>query len=247
MGQRRTRLDVELVRRGLAKSRERAQQLILAGRVRVNSRPATKADMNVDSSVPIDVLPWEKEYASRGAYKLLAALDYFRLHLEGRRALDVGASSGGFTDVLLRRGVSSVIALDVGYGQLALRLRQDPRVIVKERTNIRYVTQDDIPYAPDLVTIDVSFISLRLVLPPVLKLMSRPGDVIALIKPQFEVGKGNVGKGGVVRDPSLQLAARDEILNFARSIGLEVIGSLESPILGDKGNKEFLTLLHLEQ
>src|ERR1700722_17201879 len=163
----RTRLDLEMTRRGLAESREGAQRLIMAGRVRVNSRPASKADLRVDAETPIAVVGSASEYASRGGYKLAAAIDHFHIDVTGRRALDVGASTGGFADVLLQRGATSVIALDVGYGQLADRLRRDARVVVMDRTNIRNVTSDDLRYPPDLVTIDTSFISLRLVLPAV--------------------------------------------------------------------------------
>ncbi|MGD0074866.1 MAG: TlyA family RNA methyltransferase [Candidatus Binataceae bacterium] len=243
-GAARGRLDVEMARRGLAESRERAQRLILAGRVRVNSRPAAKPDLRVDAATDIAVIPTQ-EYASRGAYKLLAALDHFAVQVEGRSALDVGASSGGFTDVMLRRGAAHVIALDVGYGQLAHRLRDDPRVTVMERTNIRSVTIEDLPYRPDLAVIDTSFISLRLVLPAVIGLVATPADIVALVKPQFEVGKGSVGKGGVVRDEALRLRALAEVLGFAAGIGLEVVGSIESPITGPAGNREFLAVMRL--
>src|SRR5216684_4094096 len=179
------RLDTEMARRGLAPSRENAQRLIMAGRVRVNSRPAAKADLRVDSTTPIAVVGIVAAYASRGAYKLLAALDHFAIDVAGRLALDVGASTGGFTDVLLQRGAAHVVALDVGYGQLAERLRTDPRVMVLDRTNVRYIEVKDLPYRPDLVVIDTSFISLRLVLPAILRVVAAAADVIALVKPQF--------------------------------------------------------------
>ncbi len=239
----RARLDVEIVRRGLAHSREQARRLVLAGRVRVDSRPAAKPDLAVDPTSRIEVFQTADAYASRAAYKLLAALEHFAIDPTGRLALDIGASSGGFTDVLLRRGAASVIALDVGYGQLAMHLRRNPRVVVRERINIRYVGPADLPFVPDLVTIDVSFISLTLVLPAVLRLMGRPGEIIALIKPQFEVGKGKVGKGGVVREPELRIEARDSVLSFARTVGLQVVGAIDSPLAGAKGNREFLTLM----
>jgi 23S rRNA (cytidine1920-2'-O)/16S rRNA (cytidine1409-2'-O)-methyltransferase len=239
----RERLDSAMARRGLATSREAAQRLIMAGRVRVNSQPAAKPDLRVSADADIVVLAGAPEYASRGALKLIAALDHFSIPVEGRRALDVGASTGGFTDVLLKRGAAHVIALDVGYGQILERLRVDPRVTILDRTNIRRVTAGDLPYAPDLVAIDTSFISLRLVLPAVLALAAPKADVIALIKPQFEVGKGKVGKGGIVRDPALRLAAALEIIAFARGLGLSVEGPIESPIEGAKGNREYLVVM----
>lgn len=243
----RSRLDVEMARRGLAPSRETAQRLIMAGRVRVNSRPADKADLRVDSETDIAVIGSEPEYASRGAYKLIAALDHFPIQVEGRHALDVGASTGGFTDVLLKRGAAHVIALDVGYGQIVDRLRTDPRVTVMDRTNIRMVRADALPYAPDLVAIDTSFISLRLVLPAVLALVGPKAEIIALVKPQFEVGKGKVGKGGIVRDDALRHEALEGILQFAREAGLEIIGAIDSPIEGAKGNREFLVAMKFER
>jgi 23S rRNA (cytidine1920-2'-O)/16S rRNA (cytidine1409-2'-O)-methyltransferase len=240
----RSRLDVEMTRRGLSESRESAQRLIMAGRVRVNSRPAAKPDLRVDSSAEIVLVGAHPEYASRGGYKLAAALDHFVLGVEGRHALDVGASTGGFTDVLLKRGAAHVIALDVGYGQLAERLRTDPRVTVLDRTNIRYVEVKDLPYRPNLVVIDTSFISLRLVLPAILRVVAATANVIALVKPQFEVGKGKVGKGGIVRDEALRREALDGVLKFASEIGLRIIGAIESPIKGASGNQEFLAMFH---
>jgi 23S rRNA (cytidine1920-2'-O)/16S rRNA (cytidine1409-2'-O)-methyltransferase len=239
----RTRLDLEMTRRGLAESREGAQRLIMAGKVRVNSRPASKADLKVDADTEIAVVGAASEYASRGGYKLAAAIDHFRIEVAGRRALDVGASTGGFTDVLLQRGATSVIALDVGYGQLAEKLRRDSRVIVMDRTNIRNVAPADLPYAPELIVIDASFISLRIVLPAVLAIAAPKAEIVALVKPQFEVGKGKVGKGGIVRDAALRKEAVDSILVFARAAGLEVAGAIESPIHGAAGNIEYLTLL----
>jgi 23S rRNA (cytidine1920-2'-O)/16S rRNA (cytidine1409-2'-O)-methyltransferase len=242
----RTRLDLEMTRRGLAESREGAQRLIMAGHVRVNSRPAAKADLKVDAETTIEVIGAASEYASRGGYKLAAAIDHFQVEVAGRRALDVGASTGGFTDVLLQRGAASVIALDVGYGQLAEKLRRDPRVTVMDRTNIRNMTPGELPYVPDLIVIDVSFISLRLVIPAVIELAAPTAEIIALVKPQFEVGKGKVGKGGIVRDEALRKEALDGILAFAREAGLQVVGSIESPIHGAAGNLEYLALLRKE-
>ena len=240
----RSRLDLEMTRRGLSESRESAQRLIMAGRVRVNSRPAAKPDLRVDSSAEIVLVGAPPEYASRGGYKLVAALDHFVLGVDGRHALDVGASTGGFTDVLLKRGTAHVVALDDGYGQLAERLRTDPRVTVLDRTNIRYIEVKDLPYRPDLVVIDTSFISLRLVLPAILRVVAADADVIALVKPQFEVGKGKVGKGGIVRDEALRREALDGVLKFASGIGLRIIGAIESPIKGASGNQEFLATFH---
>ncbi len=239
----RTRLDLEMTRRGLTDSREGAQRLIMAGKVRVNSRPATKADLKVDADTAIEVVGGASEYASRGGYKLAAALDHFQVEVAGRRALDVGASTGGFTDVLLQRGAASVIALDVGYGQILEKLRRDPRVIMMDRTNIRNVTPIDLPYAPELIVIDTSFISLRIVLPAVIALATPSAEIIALVKPQFEVGKGKVGKGGVVRDEALRTEALEGVLAFAREAGLAVAGAIESPIHGAAGNIEYLALM----
>ncbi len=241
------RLDLEMARRGLAVSREGAQRLIMAGRVRVNSRPALKPDLKVDERTAIALVGGGQEYASRGGIKLAAALDHFAIDPAGCRALDVGASTGGFTDVLLRRGATSVIALDVGYGQLAERLRRDARVTVLDRTNIRHTKPDDLPSVPDFVVIDVSFISLRTVLPAVLKVCASATRIIALIKPQFEVGKGEVGKGGIVRDDTQRRQAVDEVLEFAAGLGLEVIGSMESPIRGAAGNREFLAVMRWDE
>lgn len=237
------RLDMEMARRRLAHSREQAQRLIMAGRVRVNSRPAAKPDLRVDSGTPIAVVGDAAEYVSRGAYKLLAALDHFAVNVARRLALDVGASTGGFTDVLLQRGATHVIALDVGYGQLAERLRTNNRVTVVDRTNIRYVTIADLPYSPDLVVVDTSFISLALVLPAIIKLVASAADIIVLIKPQFEVGKGNVGRGGIIRDQFQRQRAVEQVLDTARKLGLDVVGAIESPIQGASGNHEYLALL----
>ncbi|WP_370655503.1 TlyA family RNA methyltransferase [Candidatus Binatus sp.] len=239
----RFRLDAEIARRGLADSREIAQRLIMAGRVRVNSQPAYKADLKVDSATQISLTAGTPEYASRGAYKLIAALEHFGLSVEDRLAMDVGASTGGFTDVLLRRGVKGVIAIDVGYGQLAMKLREDPRVTIMDRMNIRLVTKAELPYTPNLVAIDTSFISLRLVIPAVLPLIKAPADIVALIKPQFEVGRGRVGKSGVVRDENLRRETVAGIIKFAEEIGLEVAGAIESPIEGAAGNREYLALM----
>lgn len=236
----RARLDAEMARRGLAESRERAARLIMAGRVRVNSRPAAKPDLRVDETMEIVVIGAADEFASRGGYKLAAAMDHFAIDAAGRRALDIGASTGGFTDVLLRGGAARVVALDVGYGQLADRLRRDARVTVMDRTNIRHVDRSALPYRPDLVVIDVSFISLKLVLPLARDLAAPSATIIALVKPQYEVGRGMVGKGGVVRDERLRAAALQNILEFAAAQGLLTRGAIESPLAGAAGNREYL-------
>jgi len=232
----RRRLDQALVERGLAASRERAQLMVRAGLVRVSGMMTERPDQMVAADQAIE-LTGARDYVSRGGEKLAAALDAFAVEPRGRRCLDVGASTGGFTDVLLQRGAERVIAVDVGYGQLAWNLRQDPRVIVLERVNIRRL--DQLPVPADLAVIDVSFISLRLVLPRVRDLLSPPGDVIALVKPQFEVGKGAVGKGGVVRDPMQHQQVLEAISDFARELGYLVAGQMPSPIQGAKGNREF--------
>jgi 23S rRNA (cytidine1920-2'-O)/16S rRNA (cytidine1409-2'-O)-methyltransferase len=237
------RLDLEMVGRGLAPSRESAQRMVMAGRVRVNSRPALKPDLKVSEETSIKLVGGESEYASRGGLKLAAALDHFRIDPAGRRALDVGASTGGFTDVLVRRGAEHVLALDVGYGQIVDRLRRHEHVTVIDRTNIRLLKPGALPYAPDLVTIDVSFISLRLVLPVVVELCAPEFEIVALIKPQFEVGKGKVGKGGVVRDDELRNQSVEGILKFAAGMELEAMGVMESPIRGAAGNIEYLTAI----
>jgi 23S rRNA (cytidine1920-2'-O)/16S rRNA (cytidine1409-2'-O)-methyltransferase len=236
----RRRLDQLLVDRGLVSSRERAQALVRAGLVRVAGTPMSRPDQLVAADLAIEVAGGTG-YVSRGGDKLAAGLDAFRIDPRGRCCLDVGASTGGFTDVLLQRGAERVIAVDVGYGQLAWSLRQDPRVIVMERVNIRHL--DRLPQPADLGVIDVSFISLRLVLPRVRQLLSPPGETVALVKPQFEVGKGAVGKGGVVRDPAQHEQVLDELRRFAGEIGYQVAGQLPSPVLGTKGNREFLLYL----
>jgi 23S rRNA (cytidine1920-2'-O)/16S rRNA (cytidine1409-2'-O)-methyltransferase len=236
----RIRLDQALVAQGLVTSRERAQTMVRAGLVRVDGHEVDQPDRLVDPTVGLE-LRGSSDYVSRGGEKLTAALDAFRVSVGGRACLDVGASTGGFTDVLLRRGATSVIALDVGYGQLAWALRQDPRVTVLERVNIRYVER--LPASVDLAVIDVSFISLRLVLPPLHRLVAIPADVIALVKPQFEVGKGAVGKGGIVRDPDQHRSVLRALSEFAAASGYEVLAETPSPILGAKGNREFF--LHL--
>ncbi|HXH07133.1 MAG TPA: TlyA family RNA methyltransferase [Vicinamibacterales bacterium] len=245
-GTSRRRLDLALVDRGLAASRERARALVLAGRVRVNDRPATKAGMLVGPDDRLALTAPDHPYVGRGALKLAHALDAFGIVVAGRTALDIGASTGGFTEVLLERGAARVVALDVGRGQLAWRLRTDPRVVVLEGLNARHLTPDRLPADLrrfGLVTIDVSFISLRLVLPVVPPLVEPQADVVALVKPQFEAGRHEVGRGGVVRDPGVHARVIEEIAAAADRIGLTRLSVEPSPIAGAEGNVEFF--MHL--
>lgn len=239
------RLDKLMVERGLAPSREKAQALIMAGQVVVGDHAVDKSGHQVPNDVEIrikgDVLP----YVSRGGLKLRKALDQFGLDVNGLLAIDVGASTGGFTDCLLQAGALKVFAVDVGHGQLAWKLQQDPRVVNIEKTNIRYLTPEKLGETPDLAVIDASFISLSKVLPATQLLVKPGGRIIALIKPQFEVGKGEVGKGGIVRDPAAHRKVIEEVSRSAQEMGLSVAGLCESPITGADGNREFLILLDL--
>ena len=241
------RLDTLLVDRGLATSRERARALILAGSVRVNGQPVTKAGTSVPADAEVTVATPDHPYVGRGGLKLAHALDTFAIPVADRTALDIGASTGGFTDVLLQRGARRVVALDVGHGQLDWKLRNDPRVDVIERKNARTLTPSDFPgRAPfQIVTIDVSFISLRLILPVVPPLLDAAGDVVALVKPQFEAGRAEVGKGGIVRDPAVHARVLEDVEATADALGLRRAGTSESPIAGMEGNREFL--LHLQK
>lgn len=240
------RLDKLMVERGLAPSREKAQALIMAGQVVVGDHAAEKAGQQVTAKVEIrikgDLLP----FVSRGGLKLEKGLVTFGIDPDGRIAIDVGASTGGFTDCLLQRGAAKVYAVDVGYGQLAWKLREDPRVVVMEKTNIRNLQPEQLEPLPDLAVIDASFISLNLVLPPTLLLLKKPAEVIALIKPQFEVGKGAVGKGGIVRDPRLHDEVLANMEHLAAGLGAELLGICDSPITGADGNREFLMGLRVE-
>lgn len=238
----RERLDKLLVQRHLVASREEGRGRILAGEVLVDALPVTKAGALVDENADLRLKPVSL-YVSRGGTKLEKALGEFEIDVTGKIALDVGASTGGFTDCLLAHGARRIYAVDVGYGQLDWKLRNDPRVIVFERTNIRYLSLSELPGPADLATIDVSFISLRLVLAPVKSLLRSGGEIIALIKPQFEVGKGKVGKGGVVRCPDEHRRVIAEIEGAAQSLGFVTQGMTESPLLGPKGNREFLIYL----
>jgi 23S rRNA (cytidine1920-2'-O)/16S rRNA (cytidine1409-2'-O)-methyltransferase len=236
------RLDNLLVLRGLAESRSQAQSLVLAGQVRVNGQVVSKPGTKVPTEAPIEVresLP----YVSRGGLKLAAALDAFDVPVSGAVCADVGASTGGFTDCLLQRGAARVYAIDVGYGQLAWKLRQDERVVVMERTNARYL--DMLPELVQIVTIDVSFISLSLLLPSVVCWLDYGADVVLLVKPQFEAGREQVGKGGVVRDPAVHRQVLEKVAGYATARGLAVCGLIRSPITGPAGNVEFL--MHLRQ
>jgi len=237
------RLDKLLVERGLAASRERARALILAGLVVVGEHAVDKAGAQFPHDIPLRLKGKDIPYVSRGGLKLEKALDLFPVDVSGRIAMDVGASTGGFTDCLLQRGAAKVFAVDVGYGQLAWKLRDDARVVNLERTNIRHLKATQLETLPSLAVVDASFISLSHVLPATLSLLNSTAEVIALIKPQFEVGKGEVGKGWVVRDPEKHARVVEEIQALALSLGCTVLGVTESPILGPKGNREFLIWL----
>jgi len=234
------RLDVLLVERGLVKSREKGRRLIMAGHVLVEGRVVDKPGMRFPQNAEIR-LKAELPYVSRGGVKLEAALDRFDLLVEGAIAADVGAGTGGFTDCLLKHGARKVYAIDVGYGQLAWELRRDPRVVVMERTNVRYL--NSLPERIDLATVDVSFISLKLVLPNVVNWLKQRGDIIALVKPQFEAGREKVGKGGIVKDPMVHRDVLLDFLSWAEEFGLTVRGLIPSPIKGAAGNVEFLAHL----
>jgi len=242
----RERLDKVLVDRGLAASRERARALIMAGNVIVGDHTETKPGTQVAADIAISLKEEDHPYVSRGALKLIKGLDQFAIDPAGKTALDIGASTGGFSDVLLRRGAARIYAIDVGYGQLAWTIRQDPRVVVLERHNVRTIDLALVPEPCDLAVIDVSFISLALVLPRVRELLQPPAGkpVIALVKPQFEVGRALVGKGGVVRDPAARRAAVDGVRRWAADHGFTAGDDVESPITGPAGNVEYLLLLH---
>lgn len=235
------RLDLLLVERGLAESRAKAKALVMAGVVFSNERRLDKAGESFPEDTPLEVRDRGHPWVSRGGLKLEHALHEFGIDIDGRIALDIGASTGGFTDVLLDRGAAKVYAVDVGHGQLAWKLRCDERVIVRERTNARELSQELIPDSIDIIVCDTSFIGLETVLPASLSLAAPGAYLIALIKPQFEVGKGRVGKGGVVRDTALHEEVCDRIHDWLSSLpGWSVVGLTESPILGPKGNREFL-------
>jgi 23S rRNA (cytidine1920-2'-O)/16S rRNA (cytidine1409-2'-O)-methyltransferase len=234
---RKERLDVLMVEQGLADSRQQAQRLIMAGQVAVGDRVVDKPGTRVPVTTAMTV-KGRLSYVSRGGFKLAAALDAFGLDVHGWIVADVGASTGGFTDCLLQRGAARVYAIDVGYGQLAWKLQQDPRVIVMDRTNARHL--ENLAEPVHLATIDVSFISLKLILPAVLGWLREGGEIVALVKPQFEAGRGQVGKGGVVRDPAVHQQVLENLATWAASEGMGLMGLIRSPITGPAGNVEFL-------
>jgi 23S rRNA (cytidine1920-2'-O)/16S rRNA (cytidine1409-2'-O)-methyltransferase len=236
------RLDQLVFDKGIAPSRERARALILAGQITVNGQPATKAGTQVATEAEVTLIAPDHPYVGRGGVKLAHALDAFAIDVAGRDALDIGASTGGFTDVLLQRGAARVVALDVGHGQIDWTLRNDSRVVVVEGFNARRLTLADLPGTVDIVVIDVSFISLRQILPVVPPLLKPRGDVVALVKPQFEAGRAEVRKG-IVRDPGIHARVLEVVSAAATAVGLDVVASVPSPITGAKGNQEFL--LHL--
>ena len=242
---RRSRLDAELVRRGLARSREHAAILIAEGRVAVSGRAATKPATGVEPDTPVVVRTDADQptWVSRGAHKLIGALDALPVPVEGRRALDAGASTGGFTEVLLRRGAAQVVAVDVGYGELAWSLRTDDRVRVLERTNVRTLTPEAVDGPVDLVVADLSFISLRLVLPALTSCAREDADLLLMVKPQFEVGRERLGAGGVVRNPEHRVQAVLDVARSATELGWGTAGVVASPLPGPAGNVEFFVWL----
>ncbi|HIJ60115.1 MAG TPA: TlyA family RNA methyltransferase [Nitrospirae bacterium] len=232
------RLDKVIIKNKLACSREIAQELILQGKVTVNGIVSKKTSTLVKPNDKISIIE-EPKYVSRGGYKLMGAIDKFKISLTGKAALDVGASTGGFTDCLLQKGIQTVYCVDVGYGQLAWKIREDKRVKVLDRTNARYLTNEMLPELVDIAVIDVSFISLKLIVPTIIKLLHNKGEILSLVKPQFEVGKIFVSKGGIVKEESKRIEALQDICSFYEGIGLEIIGTMESPIKGTKGNVEY--------
>ncbi|MDR1989462.1 MAG: TlyA family RNA methyltransferase [Acidobacteriaceae bacterium] len=243
MAKGKTRLDLLLVERGLAPSRERAKALILAGQVSVDGQIVSKAGTDISSTAIVALTTPDHPWVGRGGIKLAHALDVFAIAVNGRRALDVGASTGGFTDVLLQRGARDVVALDVGHGQLAWKLRTDPRVVVREGVNARALTSADVPHRVSMVTIDVAFISLSHIFPALPPFLDAPADIVALVKPQFEAGRADVGPGGLVTDPAIHDAVIQRVTAEAEHQGWTRIAMTPSPIAGATGNREFF--LHL--
>lgn len=238
-----TRLDVLLTERGLQESRQRAQATIMSGQVFVNEQRVDKPGTAVDDGAKIEVRGNTLRYVSRGGLKLEKAMATFPIQLERTVCADIGASTGGFTDCMLQNGAAKVYAVDVGYGQFAWKLRSDPRVVCMERTNARYLTHEQIPDELDFASIDVSFISLRLILPAVCRLLKKDGQVACLVKPQFEAGREKVGKKGVIRDPAVHEEVLEQFLNNAKESGFTVLGMTYSPIRGPEGNIEYLGFL----
>ncbi len=240
------RLDKILVERGIASTREKARALIMAGKVAVEGKVIDKPGTKTDFEAPIQLRGENLPYVSRGGEKLEGALKTFAIDPKGLVVMDVGASTGGFTDCVLQNGARKVYAVDVGYGQLAWKLQKEPRVVNLERRNIRYLQKEEVGEEVDLILIDTSFISIEKFLARLLGFLKKGGAILGLIKPQFEVGKGQVGKGGVVRDATLHQEVIDRISNFCRGLGLKVLGITESPLIGPKGNKEFFIYLRKE-
>jgi len=239
-----TRLDAELVRRELARSRENAVELIASGKVLVNGIPATKAATQVDAQISITLKNEQDEFVSRGGHKLAGALDHFvKLNVKDKVALDAGASTGGFTDVLLKRGAKMIVAADVGYGQLAWQLQSDPRVKILDRVNVRSLTKQQVGQEIDLVVADLSFISLKIVLPALIEVAREEADFLVMVKPQFEVGKEKLGAGGVVLDATLRKEAVAAVADAAFSLGLGCLGVVASPLPGPSGNVEYFLWL----
>jgi len=234
----RARIDQTLIERGLFESRERARRAIMAGQIRVGEQLITKpaAMIDIDASISVAESP---QFVSRGATKLSGALDFFKIEVRDKNALDIGASTGGFTDCLLQREAAKVFAVDVGRGQLAWKIRKDPRVIVLEKVNARFLSREQIPQPVDLCVIDVSFISLTLILPRAFELITPDGVILALIKPQFELQREDVGRGGIVREPALHVKAQQKIVNFVQEADYRVVGLVPSAITGTDGNQEF--------
>ena len=241
------RLDVLLVERGFFETRQKAQAVIMAGQVFVNGQRVDKAGAAMAPDVAIEVKGQSLPFVSRGGLKLEKALDYFGIDLTGVVAIDAGASTGGFTDCMLKRGATKVYAVDVGYGQLAWSLRSDPRVVSMERTNVRYLTKEQIPESLDFGTVDVSFISLNLILPALRPLLREEGQVVCLVKPQFEAGREKIGKKGVVRDPEVHLEVLEQFLRHAEESGFFVKDMTYSPVRGPEGNIEYLGHLMIRQ
>jgi 23S rRNA (cytidine1920-2'-O)/16S rRNA (cytidine1409-2'-O)-methyltransferase len=243
---RKERFDKLLVEKGVVQSRERARALIMAGKVAVEGNRIDKPGIQINIDAQLKLQGGDSSYVSRGGEKMEGALKAFGIDPKGMVVMDVGASTGGFTDCILQKGAKKVYAVDVGYGQLAWRLQKDPRVVNLERRNIRYLQREEVPEEIDLILIDTSFISIEKFLPHLLGFLKKEGAILSLIKPQFEVERGEVGKGGVVRDKALHEKVIERVSNFSRGLGLKVLGVTESPLLGPKGNKEFFIYLKKE-